>query len=119
MSNADHLKNKPKQQAANTDHISLPGYPSYPSGEDVFEHHQIEEEVDPENITQHKVAKKPAKHGSTNETNYENDFAASDLDIPGAELDDAQELIGSEDEENNFYSLGGDNHSDLDESHED
>jgi len=39
----------------------------------------------------------------------------SDLDIPGAELDDDQELIGEEDEENNYYSLGGDDHNDLDE----
>jgi hypothetical protein len=38
-----------------------------------------------------------------------------DLDIPGAELDDADENIGEEDEENNYYSLGGDNHGDLEE----
>ena len=38
-----------------------------------------------------------------------------DLDIPGTELDDVDEEIGEEDEENNYYSLGGDNHSDLEE----
>jgi hypothetical protein len=38
-----------------------------------------------------------------------------DLDVPGAELDDADEAIGEEDEENNYYSLGGDNHDDLEE----
>ena len=38
-----------------------------------------------------------------------------DLDIPGAELDDKDEAIGEEDEENNYYSLGGDNHEDLEE----
>jgi hypothetical protein len=38
-----------------------------------------------------------------------------DLDIPGAELDDKNEAIGEEDEENNYYSLGGDNHEDLEE----
>ncbi len=43
----------------------------------------------------------------------------SDLDIPGSELDDGDELIGEEDEENNYYSLGGDDHTDLDESNED
>ena len=37
------------------------------------------------------------------------------LDVPGAELDDEDELIGEEDEENNYYSLGGDNHDDLEE----
>jgi len=43
----------------------------------------------------------------------------SDLDVPGSELDDENELIGEEDEENNYYSLGGDDHPDLDESNED
>ena len=37
------------------------------------------------------------------------------LDVPGSELDDKDEAIGEEDEENNYYSLGGDNHNDLEE----
>lgn len=37
------------------------------------------------------------------------------LDVPGADLDDADEIVGEEDEENNYYSLGGDDHEDLDE----
>ncbi|HEY4154396.1 MAG TPA: hypothetical protein VGM24_03195 [Puia sp.] len=40
---------------------------------------------------------------------------AEGLDVPGADLDDENEVIGEEDEENNYYSLGGDNHSDLEE----
>jgi len=36
------------------------------------------------------------------------DMAGQDLDVPGSELDDENEAIGSEDEENNNYSLGGD-----------
>ena len=42
----------------------------------------------------------------------------NDLDIPGSELDDADEEIGEEDEENNYYSLGGDRHEDLEEDKE-
>lgn len=38
-----------------------------------------------------------------------------DLDVPGSEDDDANEDIGEEDEENNYYSLGGDAHDDLEE----
>ena len=38
-----------------------------------------------------------------------------DLDIPGSELDNTNESIGEEDEENNYYSLGGDRHEDLEE----
>lgn len=40
------------------------------------------------------------------------DMAGEDLDIPGSELDDENEAIGSEDEENNSYSIGGDSHED-------
>lgn len=40
------------------------------------------------------------------------DQTGDELDIPGSELDDANESIGEEDEENNYYSLGGDNHDD-------
>ena len=32
-----------------------------------------------------------------------------ELDIPGSEDDDLDEELGEEDEENNYYSLGGDN----------
>ncbi len=39
---------------------------------------------------------------------YPVDFAGEDLDVPGSELDDEQEDIGSEDEENNSYSRGED-----------
>jgi hypothetical protein len=41
-----------------------------------------------------------------NEESFKNNVTATDLDIPGAELDDANEEIGEEDEENNDYSLG-------------
>lgn len=40
------------------------------------------------------------------------DMAGQDLDVPGSELDDENEAIGSEDEENNNYSLGGDGRED-------
>jgi hypothetical protein len=40
------------------------------------------------------------------------DMAGKDLDIPGSELDDENESIGSEDEENNSYSIGGDRNED-------
>ena len=33
------------------------------------------------------------------------DNPGADLDVPGAELDDANEMLGEEDEENNYYSL--------------
>lgn len=45
----------------------------------------------------------------------EAEMVGANLDVPGAELDDENEVIGEEDEENNYYSLGGDNHDDLEE----
>lgn len=50
------------------------------------------------------------------EQSDEDDLTPFDLDVPGAELDNEDELIGEEDEENNYYSIGGDNHNDLEES---
>ena len=41
-----------------------------------------------------------------------------DLDVPGSSADDAMEEIGSEDEENNFYSLS-DNEDNHEETNED
>ncbi|MEI9918495.1 MAG: hypothetical protein WDO14_06805 [Bacteroidota bacterium] len=46
------------------------------------------------------------------------DFTGEDLDTPGTELDDDQEEVGSEDEENNNYSVGGDDKENLTEGQE-
>ena len=40
----------------------------------------------------------------------------ADLDVPGSENDDGNENIGDEDEENNYYSLGGDEKENLEET---
>ena len=42
-----------------------------------------------------------------NEGGFGEDKSGSDLDVPGSEADNANESIGEEDEENNNYSLGG------------
>jgi hypothetical protein len=47
--------------------------------------------------------------------NVSNEDLNTDLDVPGSELDDADEAIGEEDEENNYYSLGGDRHESQEE----
>lgn len=89
------------------------GYPLYPKSEDVYNAWKEEKDINPEDITQQKV---PNEEG---DERNEKDFLAiktgADLDVPCSELDDQQEDIGSEDEENNYYSLGGDNHNDLEE----
>jgi hypothetical protein len=47
------------------------------------------------------------------EKGLDQDLSGEDLDVPGAEDDDADEATGEEDEENNAYSLGGDDHDDV------
>jgi ssDNA-binding Zn-finger/Zn-ribbon topoisomerase 1 len=82
----------------------FPGYVPYPKNEDIYAHDKLEEDIDPE-------TRLPKAEVEAIE-DLEKDV---DLDVPGAELDDADEAIGREDEENNYYSLGGDNHEDLEE----
>jgi hypothetical protein len=47
--------------------------------------------------------------------NLPGERSLSYLDIPGLESDDIQDLTGSEEEENNYYSLGEYDHYFLEE----
>ena len=76
---------------------------SYPAQEDIYNKGIEEVDIDPEDTSKLKVP---------NEMDTDK---IDELDIPGTELDDEEENIGNEDEENNYYSLGGDNHNSLDE----
>ena len=84
------------------DENTFPGYPIYPPSDDIYYNDKSEDVQNTESAP--KVKKPRSKTGD-------------DLDVPGAELDDEQENIGSEDEENNYYSIGGD-HENLDEDKE-
>ena len=53
-----------------------------------------------------------------NEVSSQYGQTGTDLDVPGSEDDDADENIGEEDEENNYYSVGGDNHENLEEDND-
>ncbi len=101
------------QHAANEDKNDLPGYPLYPANEDIFKKSKEEMSVNPEDTSKSKIPNEKA--GASNEKDFEHDKSGSDLDVPGSELDDEEENSGSEDEENNLYSLGGDDHNDLEE----
>lgn len=85
----------------------------YPPSEDIYIQGKEESEINPEDISKTKTPNEEGR--SRNEKAFKDDMSGSDLDVPGSELDDQQERIGSEDEENNYYSLGGDAHNDLDE----
>jgi len=91
----------------------LPGYPHYPVKDDYNKEKELTD-VNPENPSKRKSPNQPPH--VLNEKDFEEDVSGGDLDVPGAELDDAQESIGSEDEENNLYSLGGDKEDQQDEN---
>ena len=85
-------ENNPKEQERRLEQLD------YPENEDIFNkepHISLDVDGIPENDT------------------VSNGEISDGLDIPGADLDDQQQIIGSEDEENNYWSLGGDNHEDL------
>lgn len=90
-------------------------YLDYPASDDIYNRLQEEQNINPEDITKHKENIKKLKDGRNNEKDFSEDVSGDDLDVPGSELDDEGEAIGSEDEENNYYSIGGDNHNNLDE----
>jgi hypothetical protein len=95
---------------------SLPGYPTYPPGEDIYAQAIEEVDLNPEDILEKEAPKEtPFRTSKLKSLNYTEEESGDDLDIPGSELDDLQEEIGSEDEENNYYSLGGDDHENLEE----
>jgi hypothetical protein len=101
MQTANHDTTLMGKQLKNGDKSNTSGYPLYPVSEDIYNHAEQETEIDPENTT--------ALKQDVNNTN-------NILDIPGAELDDDNEALGEEDEENNYYSIGGDNHNNLEEA---
>lgn len=83
---------------------------AYTPEEDIYNNFKKESDIDPEDPSHLKP--KMEEPGKGNEKSFHEDMSGDDLDVPASELDDQQEEIGSEDEENNYYSLGGDNHAD-------
>jgi hypothetical protein len=115
MNTKDKKQRLPDRNAGKEKNDILNGYPLYPPSEDVYSKSHKEKNIDPEDVSKEKSSKNKANVGKNNEKDFKEDVSGSDLDVPGSELDDLLEDIGDEDEENNFYSLGGDDHEELDE----
>lgn len=77
----------------------------YPASEDIYNTEEKLKDINPDHITNGNTIDQ--KEGEWNENSFnidKEDQTGQDLDVPGSELDDQQEEIGSEDEENNYYS---------------
>jgi len=105
----------PQKQLSNSPKTELLEYPLYPVNEDIYLKSVREEEIDPEYFAAERSPSSKDPSGIISETQFISAISAENLDVPGSELDDKEEVIGSEDEENNYYSIGGDNHNDLEE----
>lgn len=108
IKNTNFAANKPEKQAD----VNDIGYPLYPPSEDIYNQFTEEVNIDPENV----LERKSKNTADDAKPKNEEDLLSDDLDVPNAEADDAEEAIGSEDEENNYYSIGGDNHDSLEEN---
>lgn len=94
----------------------LPGYPLYPDSEDIYNKEEEVRNVNFDNLSSNISTTEEVR--LPNEKDLNEKIADNELDVPGAELDNKSEIAGSEDEENNYYSLGGDNHTDLEKNKE-
>lgn len=115
MENKDDKSNPDKGKLAKEDKNKVPDSLLYPPSEDIYSQFKKEAEIDPEDLSKKKAPVEINNIRELNQKDFDEDVSGGDLDVPGSELDDELEDTGSEDEENNNYSIGGDNHNNLDE----
>ncbi|MEO8533223.1 MAG: hypothetical protein ABI441_05715 [Flavobacterium sp.] len=99
MKNSEETKTNENEIERNLEELN------YPSSEDIYNKEDKLKNINPDDINTEESIDK--KEGEWNENTFNIDKenkAGDDLDVPGSELDDTQEEIGSEDEENNYYS---------------
>lgn len=98
------LPNHPIQKPEKKDLAELPNFPIQKPGEDIFNQWRKVRETGYDDTPEIDL---PLQKGSIKRQNVPDfsDGVGGQLDVPGSELDDVAEKIGSEDEENNFYSL--------------
>lgn len=104
---------KKQTSDSNKDEKCFPGYPSYPAHDDIYYTDKKVNNINPDDNSIIKVEKE--KVGKWNEKGYDDLLTGDDLDVPDNEFDGSKDSPGIEDEENNYYSLGGDDHNDLEE----
>lgn len=74
-----------------------------------FYNNDFEEDVYPENKFNNKDRIAIYKRNKNYQKDFKDVLIGDDLDVPLKELEDQQENIGSDEEENNYYSFGYDN----------
>jgi hypothetical protein len=116
MKNKNDKSDPDKVNLDKKDKNKVPDSLLYPPSEDIYNQFQKEIDIDPEDISKKKMPVEKIPNGKLNQKDFDEDVSGSDLDVPGSELDNDLEGMGSEDEENSHYGIGGDNHNDLEEN---
>jgi hypothetical protein len=109
--------NNNKQQAENKK-TNFNDTMAYPLTDDIYNKAKQQADINPEDTSTVKELNETYNEAAAKNKDDDKDLFERDLDVPGSELDDELEKIGSEDEENNYYSLGLDNHNELAENNE-
>ena len=126
-----------KKKELKTKSAAKPVNFAYPASQDIYSKSKEEQNINPEDTSKLKVSdadddevapdetdfnksipgkKTKSKTGKkNNEKGFTDDVSGGDLDFQRSEFDDDGKRPGDEDEENDYYSLGGDDHNDLDE----
>jgi len=108
-------KNPVARQRDSGEADSQEGYPLYPPVEDIYSQYYEEKDLDPDMISRGENSTDPDEFIISDESDFLNENSDITLGISELEEDEYRENIGLEDEENNYYSLGGDDHHDLEE----
>ena len=115
MKKKDDQKNLFARQTDDEGITRPEGYPLYPSDDDIYSKYHEEKNLDPDTIARAEDSADTEEYILSDESNLNNDLNDKALDLSELELDDFGGNTGDEDEENNYYSLGGDDHQDLEE----
>jgi hypothetical protein len=130
---------KALEQEQNKEDKKFPGYPHYPKSEDAMARDEDSDFVGPDDELEQGTFRPKADkdiydpeleivEGTEADVTEEDleelerdglqdrNFHPDDIDVPGSDLDNDMEEIGEEDEENNYYSLGGDDKENLEEN---
>jgi hypothetical protein len=108
-------KESPATLPLHTDNLKqndLEGYPLYPEEEDIYMKAKKDRKLNPDEVTSLGLPKGPANKQSLSE-----DLLGENLELLEVEPDE-EVLLGIDDEENSYYSLGGDDHINLEENRE-
>jgi hypothetical protein len=116
MNNKNDKLNIDKRKSGKKDKNRLLDSLLYPPSEDIYRQFHKESDIDPEDISTKKVPVEINNARELNQKDFDEDVSGADLDIPGSELDAERENSGNEDEENHHYSIGGDDHTNLEEN---